>query len=66
VFICIIDHIFITVMVFYVYIIGQLIAVVGAVGSGKSSLISGLLGEMHLQVYTEIDVCVFVHVNLFM
>ena len=28
---------------------GQLIAVVGAVGSGKSSLLSGLLGEMNLQ-----------------
>jgi ABC-type multidrug transport system fused ATPase/permease subunit len=27
---------------------GQLIAVVGAVGSGKSSLLSGLLGEMNL------------------
>jgi ABC-type multidrug transport system fused ATPase/permease subunit len=32
---------------------GQLVAVVGAVGSGKSSLLSGLLGEMHLrQVHT--------------
>ena len=28
---------------------GQLIAVVGSVGSGKSSLLSGLLGEMQLQ-----------------
>jgi ABC-type multidrug transport system fused ATPase/permease subunit len=28
---------------------GQLIAVVGPVGSGKSSLLSGLLGEMNLQ-----------------
>lgn len=26
---------------------GQLVAVVGAVGSGKSSLLSALLGEMH-------------------
>lgn len=26
---------------------GRLVAVVGAVGSGKSSLISALLGEMH-------------------
>lgn len=26
---------------------GRLIAVVGAVGSGKSSLMSALLGEMH-------------------
>jgi ABC-type multidrug transport system fused ATPase/permease subunit len=34
--------------------IGQLVAVVGAVGSGKSSLISGLLGEMHLQVYLRV------------
>ena len=26
---------------------GELIAIVGTVGSGKSSLLSGLLGEMH-------------------
>ncbi|KAL4641040.1 canalicular multispecific organic anion transporter 1 [Arapaima gigas] len=35
---------------------GQLVAVVGAVGSGKSSLISGLLGEMHsLKGYVNIQ-----------
>jgi len=28
---------------------GELVAVVGAVGSGKSSLLNGLLGEMLLQ-----------------
>ncbi len=31
----------------YLHFAGQLVAVVGSVGCGKSSLLSALLGEMH-------------------
>jgi ABC-type cobalamin transport system ATPase subunit len=41
---------------------GQLIAVVGAVGCGKSSILSGLLGKniwIYICVYAYIYVCIY-------
>lgn len=40
----------------------SLVAVVGQVGAGKSSLLSALLGEMHKvsgQVIVQVSICVF-------
>lgn len=45
---------------------GRLVAVVGAVGSGKSSLMSALLGEMHCAkgfINIQVMICFFYYVH---
>ena len=48
---------------------GQLVAVVGSVGAGKSSLLSALLGQMDKtsgHVLVNVSVCVFFFLLLFL